>query len=482
MGWEVHQDQDNLNQHQQEDKNMASVFQKIGNFLNKDEVRTGLAIGSLAGGFGAFDGMKYGNTINKTLGGLNLASGLKAGGASGAAQAALGGYGLAQGFGKVGTFGNSYDSLMGSSVYGDRRAVGGNPIFPGGITDQNAASAKVNMTRLSPTSKYNFGGNANGDFRVNGTDNGFPSGAGRLQNDPSNFYGGQLGNNATSQIENPPLDLMGRGVERPDEYWANVRAKFPRNYQNGETGYKEIAGPILDYSGPINPNYIENNVRTNMSNGYLNQNQVGRNILTGGNQNFMNTGTNGTGLNLNTNNQSSLKNFSFEKVFDNIVTKAMKDPLQAVAVGSALVTVFADDPAEEAAKQYAAEMAKVRADTDPNSDFGQNYMSNFTERRTADLDDAYTKATSDFVGLMAKRGMMDSTIFTEGKASLDARFSELRAKIPMDSQVALQEYQKAQLTNINLGSQAAYRGGALQSAQTNPFSNSFQSAVASTTA
>jgi len=460
---------------------MASVFQKIGNFLNKDEVRLGLGIASAAGGFGAYDGMKYGSTINKALGGLNLASGLKAGGASGALQAGLGGYGLAQGFGKVGTFGNSYDSLMGSSVYGDRRAVGGNPIYPGGITDRSAAAANVNMTRLSPMPKYNFGGNANGDYRVNNSDNLFPVGTGELQN-ANNFSSSQLGANATSQIENPPNDIMWGGTQRPEEYWADVRAKFPDNYQNGEKGYIEKAAPILDHSGPINPNYIESNVNTNMSNGYLNQNQVSGNILTGGNQNIMNTGTNGTGLNLNTNNQSSLKNFSFEKVFDNIVTKAMKDPLQAVAVGSALVSVFADDPAEEAAKQYAAEMAKVRADTDPNSDFGQNYMSNFTERRTADLDDAYTKATSDFVATMSKRGMMDSTIFTEGKASLDARFSELRAKIPMDSQVALQEYQKAQLTNINLGSQAAYRGGALQSAQTNPFSNSFQSAVASTTA
>ena len=158
----------------------------------------------------------------------------------------------------------------------------------------------------------------------------------------------------------------------------------------------------------------------------------------------------------------------------------MQDPLQAVAVGSALVTAFADDPKEEAAKQYAAEMARVRAQTDPNSDFGQNYMSTFSQRREKELDDAYTKATSDFVSTMSKRGMMDSTIFTEGKASLDAKFAELKAKIPFDAQLALQDYQKAQLSNINIGSQAAYRGGALNAGITNPFSNSFKAAVAST--
>ena len=91
---------------------MASIFKKIGNFLNKDEVRAGLALGSALGGFGAFDGMRYGDTAKSVLGGLNLASGLRAGGASGALQAGLAGYGLAQGLDKVGTFGNTFDTLM----------------------------------------------------------------------------------------------------------------------------------------------------------------------------------------------------------------------------------------------------------------------------------------------------------------------------------------------------------------------------------
>jgi hypothetical protein len=52
----------------------------------------------------------------------------------------------------------------------------------------------------------------------------------------------------------------------------------------------------------------------------------------------------------------------------------------------------------------------------------------------------------------------------------------------MDAQIALQDYQKAQLSNINIGSQAAYRGGALNAGITNPFSNSFKAAVASTKA
>ena len=80
-----------------------SIFKKIRNFLGKDEVRAGLALGSGLAGLGAFDGMKYGGALTTGLGGLNVASGLSAGGVSGALQAGLGGYGLAQGLGKVGT-------------------------------------------------------------------------------------------------------------------------------------------------------------------------------------------------------------------------------------------------------------------------------------------------------------------------------------------------------------------------------------------
>ena len=78
-----------------------SVFKKIRKFLGKDEVRAGLAIGGGLAGLGAFDNMKYGNYLTTGLGGLNVASGLSAGGVSGALQAGLGGYGLAQGMGKV---------------------------------------------------------------------------------------------------------------------------------------------------------------------------------------------------------------------------------------------------------------------------------------------------------------------------------------------------------------------------------------------
>lgn len=472
---------------------MASIFKKIGNFLNKDEVRAGLALGSTLGGFGAFDGMKYGDTINKTLGGLNLASGFKAGGASGALQAGLGGYGLAQGFGKVGTFGNTYDSLMGNQQ--------AKPMYTNMGPPRNNSAAKVQVEALPSFSQGGYKMNApfmkslpadqqmNIMSSIQDEDMGFRNTGGMTMGSgrTDQLYRGTVQNNYGP----PPTGMNVTNRAMPMPRPNNLVSTGGGQMANNNTGSRFTPNPTssseFQMSDSFNPL-----TDTNRSGGYgfnndggkgqnwtdfQNINSGGKDIYPSGNVSppgfYPDTGSGNDG-------STTFKNFSFEKVMDNIVNKAMKDPLQAVAVGSALVTAFADDPAEEAAKQYAAEMARVRAQTDPNSDFGQNYIQSFSDRRTKELDDAYTKATSDFVATMSKRGMMDSTIFTEGKASLDQRFAELKAKIPMDSQIALQDYQKAQLTNLNLGSQAAYRGGALTAGVTNPFTNAFKASVAST--
>ncbi len=444
---------------------MASIFKKIGNFLNRDEVRAGLALGSALGGFGAFDGMKYGDTAKSVLGGLNLASGLRAGGASGALQAGLGGYGLAQGLGKVGTFGNTFDTLMGNkqpSMTQQNRNKLLNTVRGGFGSPEVKVSA---LPPFSESARSAFDEETGGLFVPTGDvssqkplrdmsiDGDLYAANNRVVNNAANnLYNntaGQMAPSGQSSVANLPTAMTMNNADAI----ANINTAG-----SGGVGFNQDIG-------------VDSGVLSGLTN---TKGQDIYSTMTGG-------GTTGIQINNNQNDGSStFKNFSFEKVMDNIVNKAMQDPLQAVAVGSALVTAFADDPKEEAAKAYAAEMARVRAQTDPNSDFGQNYMSSFSQRREKELDDAYTKATSDFVSTMSKRGMMDSTIFTEGKASLDAKFAELKAKIPFDAQLALQDYQKAQLSNINIGSQAAYRGGALNAGITNPFSNSFKAAVAST--
>lgn len=454
---------------------MASIFKKIGNFLNKDEVRGGLALGSALGGFGAFDGFKYGDTINKTLGGLNLASGLRAGGTSGALQAGLGGYGLAQGFGKVGTFGNTYDSLMGNNQQPSMTQANRNTLL-NTVRGGNGNTVVSKQTLPSMNAGMNYGSNE--EFKPAGlflpTSDGqmgegsgkYLNTAGSLNAPPSSTAMNNQYLNTAGQMAVPNTNVSTGGGQMANtntgsRFTPNVSTGGGQRANNNSQGYGFNTGPTTTQT-----NNTIDALRQNVSTDYPSGNVSASGF-------YPNTGSGNDG-------STTFKNFSFEKVMDNIVNKAMKDPLQAVAVGSALVTAFADDPAEEAAKQYAAEMARVRAQTDPNSDFGQNYIQSFSDRRTKELDDAYTKATSDFVATMSKRGMMDSTIFTEGKASLDQRFAELKAKIPMDSQIALQDYQKAQLTNLNLGSQAAYRGGALTAGVTNPFTNAFKASVAST--
>ncbi len=464
---------------------MASIFKKIGNFLNKDEVRGGLALGSALGGFGAFDGFKYGDTINKTLGGLNVASGLRAGGTSGALQAGLGGYGLAQGFGKVGTFGNTYDSLMGNQQPRMDMTQANRNTLLNTVRGGNGNTVVSRQTLPSMNAGMNYGSNE--EFKPAGlflptSDGQMGEGSGKYLNTagalnvpPSSTAMNNQYLNTAGQMAVPNTNVSTGGGQMANN---NTGSRFtPNPTSSSEFQMSDSFNPLTD---------------TNRSGGYGFSNDGGKgqnwtdfqNINSGGKDIYPTGNVSAPGFYQNTgggnNAPTTFANFSFEKVMDNIVNKAMKDPLQAVAVGSALVTAFADDPAEEAAKQYAAEMARVRAQTDPNSDFGQNYIQSFSDRRTKELDDAYTKATSDFVATMSKRGMMDSTIFTEGKASLDQRFAELKAKIPMDSQIALQDYQKAQLTNLNLGSQAAYRGGALTAGVTNPFTNAFKASVAST--
>ena len=164
---------------------------------------------------------------------------------------------------------------------------------------------------------------------------------------------------------------------------------------------------------------------------------------------------------------------------DNIAQRAMDDPMQAVSVGAALVTAFAESPQEQAARLYAEEVARVRAQTDPNSDFGQTFMNEYTTQRQGELTEQYATAKADWVSTMSARGLTDSTIATEGIASLDAKFAELQSNLPMDAMMALQQYQNNMFKNLNLGLGPAEAQAKLMASQSNPFSLATEGAVQS---
>lgn len=493
-----------------------SIFKKIRNFLGKDEVRAGLAIGSGLAGMGAFDGMKYGGALTTGLGGLNVASGLSAGGVSGALQAGLGGYGLAQGMGKVGTFQDTYSSIFGggknkgytSVVDGRSPEFGGLPMQstsisgPQSFTDQAQAYNFANRSSI-PNYAYESQRNLNIAGDLDAMRQGGMSDAEiqqYLKESPRQFGGGfqpQFGVQNTNTNATQFANVSGavntggaavntssgaKGSINPSNAYGSAPsgtnvAQLPSNansYGGGQSGLSEgqTSGSVFGGAGnqmAANSNQMMvtaggKSVPSFMVNGQ--QVVIGENGLMQPAADWVKQNTEGSG-------------FSFKGVMDNIAQKAMDDPMQALSVGSALITAFAESPQEQAARLYAEEVARVRAQTDPNSDFGQNFMSEYTTQRQNELNQQYADAKANWVSSMAARGLTNSTIATEGIASLDAKFAEIQSKLPMDAMQALQQYQNNQFKNLNLGLGPATNQAKLMASQSNPFSLASKGAVAS---
>lgn len=460
-----------------------SIFKKIRNFLGKDEVRAGLALGSGLAGLGAFDGMKYGGALTTGLGGLNVASGLSAGGVSGALQAGLGGYGVAQGLGKVGTFQDTYSSIFGGG--GRTQPQTAMPSISGpGNPNLSATATGIGQRPFAESTATSYG--------YDGTP--FASRSNQLPSmddeaitmsqytQPANPA--QFGN--TTGAMN--MASGAKGSINPGNAYGSAPsgtsvAQLPSNasrFDSGQAGLNE--GQI---SGGVG---VGVGVGTGTGNMLAqNSNQM---MVTAGGKSVPSFMVNGQQVVVGENGlvqpaaewvrqNTEGKGFSFKGVMDNIAQRAMDDPMQAVSVGAALVTAFAESPQEQAARLYAEEVARVRAQTDPNSDFGQTFMNEYTTQRQGELTEQYATAKADWVSTMSARGLTDSTIATEGLASLDAKFAELQSKLPMDAMMALQQYQNNMFKNLNLGLGPAEAQAKLMASQSNPFSLATEGAVQS---
>ena len=487
-----------------------SIFKKIRNFLGKDEVRAGLAIGSGLAGLGAFDGMKYGGALTTGLGGLNVASGLSAGGVSGALQAGLGGYGLAQGMGKVGTFQDTYKSIFGggkqSSITGPtpRPSIADTSITGGGpqsFTDQAQAYNFANRSSI-PNYAYESQRNLNIAGDLDAMRQGGMSDADiqqYLKDSPRKFGGGfqpQFGVQNTNTNATQFANVSGA---------VNTGGGLPKG-PSGLVSFDQMASGTNQTPSMSNAQILSANQSAVGTGGGANMSVPGGSVFSGaGNQMAANSNqmmvtaggksvpsfmVNGQQVVIGENGlmQSAAEwvkqntegsGFSFKGVMDNIAQKAMDDPMQAFSVGAALVTAFAESPQEEAARLYADEIARVRAQADPNSDFGQTFMSEYTNQRQTELNQQYADAKANWVSSMAARGLTNSTIATEGITSLDAKFAELQSKLPMDAMAALQQYQNNQFKNLNLGLGPAQAQAKLMASQSNPFSLASKGAVSS---
>ena len=487
-----------------------SIFKKIRNFLGKDEVRAGLAIGSGLAGMGAFDGMKYGNALTTGLGGLNVASGLSAGGVSGALQAGLGGYGLAQGMGKVGTFQDTYKSIFGggkqSSITGPtpRPSIADTSITGGGpqsFTDQAQAYNFANRSSI-PNYAYesqknlNIAGDLDAMRQAGMSDADIQQ---YLKESPRKFSGGfqpDFGVQNTNTNATQFANVSGA---------VNTGGGLPKG-PSGQVSFDQMASGTNQTPSMSNADILTANQSVVGTGGGANMSTPGGSVFSGaGNQMAANSNqvmvtaggksvpsfmVNGQQVVIGENGlmQSAAdwvkqntegSGFSFKGVMDNIAQKAMDDPMQALSVGSALITAFAESPQEQAARLYAEEVARVRAQTDPNSDFGQTFMSEYTTQRQNELNQQYADAKANWVSSMAARGLTNSTIATEGITSLDAKFAEIQSKLPMDAMQALQQYQNNQFKNLNLGLGPAEAQAKLMASQSNPFSLASKGAVAS---
>ena len=461
-----------------------SVFKKIRNFLGKDEVRAGLAIGGGLAGLGAFDNMKYGNYLTTGLGGLNVASGLSAGGVSGALQAGLGGYGLAQGMGKVGTFQDTYRSLFGGGGQAQPQTAmpsitgPGNPNLPASGTGLSATATGMGERPFAQTYATSFGRDgeplpSRSNQMIRADDEALSMMQYSQPNNPAQFGNTTTAMNMASGAKgsiNPGNAYgstpSGTGVAQlPD----GSRGDGQFNPPNVVPGQNTVPGGGVG-SGTGNMLAQTNNQMMIGGMPVIGFDATGNAIVRGPDGNIMTTPVPRVGGD---------QEFSFKGVMDNIAQRAMDDPMQAVSVGAALVTAFAESPQEQAARLYAEEVARVRAQTDPNSDFGQTFMNEYTTQRQDELNEQYATAKADWVSSMSARGLTDSTIATEGLASLDAKFAELQSKLPMDAMMALQQYQNNMFKNLNLGLGPAEAQARLMASQGNPFTLASKGAVQS---
>ena len=469
-----------------------SVFKKLRNFLSKKETRAGLAgLGAVAG-FGGFEGMKYGDALTKGIGGLNVASGLSAGGTTGALQAGLGGYNLAQGFGKVGTFQDTYRGLFGGGQAAPQVAQTETAALPPVVNNSDVRISSANPLSQSDINMYREAGRTDADI------------LGRMQTKEANFptYKSDVIVENVNVPQNYESSLAQNMITTPGgaTQFAN-NANVPQNYEStlAQNMVTTPSATTLPVSGAEPSTAVDRAVDNASSTVAAAQNQI-PGMNTGG----FTTVTAPNGVQANAffdmasgrqliqdengllveaskwvESNTPPQQFSFEAVFDNVLQKAMDNPMQAVSVGSALASVFMESPQEKAAREYAESVAQIRRETDPNSDFGQTFQQVYTQQRQDELDKQYATAKAELTNSLAKRGLTDSTIATSQITSLNSKYAELQSKLPMDAMMALQSYQNARFKNIAAGSAPAAVQARLMASQENPFSMASTGAVTS---
>ena len=456
------------------------IFDKVTDFLSKPVVRGVLAGGSALGGMGAFEGLDQsgsgGTDWNKVLttgfGIGNLASAASSGDAWAIPQAALGAYGALQtnkigGVGNFGTFSDSYDRVMAAPKgfgSGVSAFFQGNSTAPAALSAANPAISGVRFgapgPRIAPvttealpppdgalmagspvntgtydpyTGKYlsDYETSLMADLDAEATTSGLNLGnAGNVSQLP-----GQRG---------VPVAVAGSGSNRNLPVSSGGRGQDPRNFMT--------AAELNKYAPlPQQPSAVAGAV----SGGQIGDYNIGKTSLMPQNPAQAAAGARTMVMNKAAQNTQKAAGFSFERVFDNAVSKMMENPLEAVSVGAAVISMFTDTRDEDAAAAYAAEMARYRQRLDPSSSFAQEWQGAYIQDKTDELNKQFAKAEADLAATMARRGMTDSTVNAAARSSLARAKAELAANFKSDAYVAYATYQKQLIAAERYGSATA---------------------------
>lgn len=449
-----------------------SFFKSITKVLNKPAVKVGLAGLGAASGFGAFDGVgpMFGSSSDwlkpeSLIGFGNIASGaagLSEGGNTGLnlAQMGLGGFNVAQGVGGVGTF----QSIARDVVGGGARTTRTAPSTGGSRTPTTTPTlTRPGAPHMPATSGY-VPSPAAEPFA------GTPPIPAERPATPWSF-------GSRTPTVRPPTDLSGLTPPVSGPIAAtDLSGLTPRSAMPGSGGPHMPStttnpGVTLHQSMGGNPDFSQSDILYGGSGSHVVMGDAGSDIIGGG------AAISGSGSSRITQASAAAANGSGAPVantpdakpwFDRMTDSILSNPLNAVLTGSVLVSMFEADPAQEAAQQYADDMERFARQSDPGSPQGQAYISAYEAQRNQQLDHEYEKAVADFEVWATERGMQDSTVYTDGMAALNAQYSDLRTRIPLEAQQAFLDYQNARFSGLANASTVAGRGAQIMASQAGP--------------
>lgn len=455
-----------------------SFFKSVSKFLNKPAVKIGLGAAGAAAGFGAFEGVDplFGSDSpwlspealvglgNMASGGTGYLTGKNP--AVNLAQMGLGGYNIAQGVGGAPTFQEGARRLFGGGT--EQVAPGaahapGSTTVPASQVAPGAPHMPANTGYVRPVApavapvqdaRPTFSG-YDGTLPASSRDN-LPQYPFLPSGPPQNVPGGGPGTQ-TVPVTGTPATTVGGAPHTPSNTTVTrhgaLQSAFGNPYDAVTHSGTDVVPAPRDLTG----------VR-------------GSGSLTGGSgQDILGGGTGSDTL--VTQAAAAAQAGTAPPVaqtppakpwFDALTDKIMSDPLNAMMAGSVLVGLFQTDPAEQAAAQYADEMARYERQSNPGSPQGQSYINAYAGQRSNQLDHEYEKTLSDFEVWATQRGMVDSSVYTDGMASINAQYADLRTRIPIEAQQAFLEYQNARFTGLANASTAAARGAGLVAGQTGP--------------